>query len=35
MIDKKNVVDNAEKRSNLWQVSKVKINNLFQMVQEL
>jgi hypothetical protein len=28
----KNVVDSAKKRTNLWQVSKVKINHLFLMV---
>jgi hypothetical protein len=35
MKHKKNVVDSAKKRPNLWQVSKVKINYLFLMVQEL
>jgi hypothetical protein len=31
----KNVVHSAKKRPNFWQVSKVKINYLFLMVQEL
>jgi hypothetical protein len=35
MKHKKNVVDSANKRPNLWQVSKVKINYSFLMVQEL
>jgi hypothetical protein len=34
MKDKKNV-DSAKKRPNIWQVSKVKVNYLFLMVQEL
>jgi hypothetical protein len=32
MKHEKNVVDSAKKRTNLWQVSKVKINHLFLMV---
>jgi hypothetical protein len=32
---KKNVVNSAKKQPNLWQVSKVKINYLFVMGQEL
>jgi hypothetical protein len=35
MKHKKNVVDSAKKRPNLWQVSKVKINYLFLIVQEI
>jgi hypothetical protein len=35
MKHKKNFVDSAKKGLNLWQVSKVKINYLFLMVQEL
>jgi hypothetical protein len=35
MKHKKNIVDSAKKRRNLWQVSKLKINYLFLMVQEL
>jgi hypothetical protein len=35
MKQKKNIVDSTKKRTNLWQVSKVKINYLFLMVQEL
>jgi hypothetical protein len=35
MKHKKNVVGSAKKWPNLWEVSKVKINYLFLMVQEL
>jgi hypothetical protein len=35
MKHKQNVIDSAKKLPNLWQVSKVKINYLFLMVQEL
>jgi hypothetical protein len=35
MKHKKNIVDSAKTRPNFWQVSKVKINYLFLMVQEL
>jgi hypothetical protein len=35
MKHEKNFVHSAKKRPNFWQVSKVKINYLFLMVQEL
>jgi hypothetical protein len=35
MKHKKDIVASAKKRPNLWQVSRVKINYLFLMVQEL